>query len=429
MIQFLMGLSSLNLIPLIGLVGGSIFYNSPPVAIFAALLWLLRAGYGLRLPLRFAAAWVAVFTAAYAGVLFNGALDPLVMRQIVVMAVLFVTTWVLYMEASRVLIMSYSTSLRLLALYLVVGGIFLLSPRLHYELFSRWLLPGGSLTQFGIGSTPRCSFLQSEPRVAAAAIGATLMPLPVARCMTSPTRGSYAALGAGIVCLLLTHCLTGLLLVLLIAGLLVAGSRVMLSVAVGLNLIFFFWLAFQGRAIRSHGESFFTYLARWSDRSSIPVPFSSTDDLAESIDQSAAAVDAFVTAPGFGLGVGGFGRFYLQQALKAGTTDPTLKTYLRGESVVVPGTSNFPLRVAGETGMCGLSLVLALLGWLAWFAYRPAPAQAHLEQMALRYAAVAMIVSFLSISTLLNPFFFAIVVLLGQFNRAAGWSGQAAAVV
>ncbi|HLH77676.1 MAG TPA: hypothetical protein VKV28_12810 [Candidatus Binataceae bacterium] len=428
MIQFLMGLSSLNLIPLIGLVGGAIFYNSPPVAIFAAVIWLVRGGYGLRLPLRLAAAWVAVFGVACAGVLFNGALDPLVMRQIVVMAALFVTTWVLYMEASQVLIMSYRASVRLLILYLIVGGIFLLSPRLHYELFSRWLLPGGSLTQFGIGSTPRCSFLQSEPRVAAAAIGATLMPLPVARCMTSPTGSSYAVLAAGIICLLLTHCLTGLLLVLLITGLLVAGSRVMLGVAIVINVLFFCWLASQGRAIHSHGESFFTYLARWSDRTSISVPFSSTDDLAESIDQSAAAVDAFVSAPGFGLGVGGFGRFYLQEALKAGTTDPALRNYLRGDSVVVPGTSNFPLRIAGEAGVCGLLLVLALLGWLGWFAYRPAPAQAHLEQMALRYTAAAMIVSFLSISTLLNPFFFAIIVLLGQFNRAAGVSPQAAAV-
>jgi hypothetical protein len=427
MIQFLMGLSSLNLIPLVGLVGGAIFYNSPPVAIFAALLWLMRAGYGLRLPVRLAATWVTIFAVACAGVLFNGAFDPLVMRQIVVMAVLFVTTWVLYMEANRVLIMSYRTSVRLLVVYLVVGGIFLLSPRLHYELFSRWLLPGGSLTQFGIGSTPRCSFLQSEPRVAAAAIGATLMPLPVARCMTSPTGGSYAAVAAGIVCLLVTHCLTGLLLVLLIAGLLLAGSRVMLFAALAINVVFFCWLAFQGRAIHNHGESFTTYLARWSDRTSIPVLFSSTDDLAESIDQSAAAVDAFISAPGFGLGIGGFGRFYLQEALKAGTTDPVLRNYLRGASVVVPGTSNFPLRIAGEAGVCGLVLVLALLGWLWWFAYRPACAQAHLEQMALRYTTAAMIVSFLSISTLLNPFFFATVVLLGQFNRAASVSPQTVA--
>ncbi len=422
MLQFLVGLTSINLSALRVPLFGTVFFNAPAMAFVCLAILTLRRTYDLLIDKRlfyYLSAFLLLGMLAHV-------LDPsggrYVIRQLFAFGAMALVCHVLYEESRRRSFLSYRNAAVILGLYLLVYALFYGESMLgsggavYRAIFN--LIASQPEQQWAHASAGRFTFFQPESPIAAIAIASILMPFLVGRCKMRPLPTGYVFMGLGIFCLILTGTLTGDLFVLYTVAYLVLPSRLMLLgafVGVVVYIVtmiaivkFFFSPSDAALLVQSYGIGLYEGLdARLASGSAIG-----------RLMMKFFGILALLDSPWVGNGIGGFPNFFYEVSNRHDVTgNPTVEALALGTLLNVPNPKDMYVRIGAENGIPGLALLLYLGLRLVRFVEGDGRGPESLHEHALRYAVGALCISFLVDDTLLNPALFVLVALIGHVQR------------
>jgi len=429
-LQFLCGLTTLNVSELARALTGFTVFSAPPAFFLGVLVAFRRGFYQLRFPRLFTVLALLFLVDGLAGTFANG-FDVFTVRQLVAYVSSAFICLVMYCEGRRFGFGSITAATWMICVYLGLYLLFHLETALGvtrglYFFIVQFITanPNEAYRDYLLRGIPRFFYLQPEPRVAALAIFAVIVPFLLSAFRRRRTRTNLVLVGLSLLVAALTNSFSATGYILLAIAFVFSERLAMLSslaftgfIAVGVPLIL------GSLVLTGNLELVFQDLL-----GSPSFGMANAGTLTTTAATIYVAGLAFLQNPFFGLGIGGYGQYFYAVVPKTGiamSAEIVQKLTNEGlSSDYVPSAPTFVMKILSEMGLVGSALVVFAMYKLYVFAYKAA--EPSVERTALRFIIVAIILSWQAYTSFLNPLYWVAAGLIGSMQRrhAVGAEGS-----
>ncbi|MFZ1989598.1 MAG: hypothetical protein WAW96_07470 [Alphaproteobacteria bacterium] len=421
MLQFLIGLSYVNIAWLLGSSMQRAVYNLPPLSIVAALALLGTGFYSFKL--KSEAFWFLLIVSVFgvSAALYHG-LTIWHVRQILAFGAAAAVWMFLYQVGSKRDIITMSTTATLLTIYAVFAlievteRVLFNSAVLGYVVGSIFSYHPDTIVNYTLSNAiPRLSYFSNEPSSAAYAIAAVIMPYIAANAVVEKSRRSLALLAIASFVLYMAEGVTSEVLLLFTISFVIFPRLTVIGVPAVMATVLIGVIG-ASSLIEDRQDLIRFLLGTFGGISSrIDVGFESGSYLSR-LSNWFIGAKTFLQAPIFGQGFGGTGANFFGLVNSGYDLIYTAEQQGFLEGDIAPTNAQMVLRIPAEIGIAGTAYILYKALGLIKFVLR-VDSEDRMAHYAFLYALGAMLLSFTITSEYLSPMISSFVVLLAQLLR------------